>query len=58
MNGRESKYTLKDALYRSLKYYNNKWHGTIKCSPEESFHQKFIETFEIENLNPKEIRKR
>ena len=51
MNGRGREYNIKDGVHKCVKHYNNKWHPTIRCSPEESFQQKYIETFELENLN-------
>lgn len=37
MNGKQDQYSLKLGLHHCVKYYNNKWHGTIRCTPEEAF---------------------
>ena len=58
MAGKNCTYNLKDAIHKSVKFYNNKYHTTIKCTPEEAFHQKYFSTFELENLTPDEIRVR
>lgn len=56
MKGKHSTYNLKDAIHKSVKFYNNKHHTTIKCTPEEAFHQKYISTFELEGLDEEEVR--
>jgi hypothetical protein len=37
MQGNSDKYKIKEALRECLKFYNTKFHGTIKCAPEEAF---------------------
>ena len=58
LKGRADQYKLKTALVECMKYYNNKYHGTTKCTPEEAFQQKFIQTREIQNLSADDIRRR
>lgn len=49
---------MKTALAQCMEYYNNKWHGTIKCTPEEAFQQKFISTNDLKNMQPEDLRTR
>ena len=41
-----------------MEYYNNKWHGTIKCTPEEGFQQKYMSTNDLKNMQSEDIRTR
>ena len=50
---------MKQAMHECVKYYNSKFHTTIKCAPEEAFQQKYLGmTFEIEGMTPEQIRAR
>ena len=53
---RGDQYKLKTALRDCMNYYNNKFHGTIKCTPEEGFQQKFIHTLGLESMSSEDIR--
>jgi hypothetical protein len=41
-----------------MRHYNNRFHGTIKCTPEEAFQGQYKATPELKDLSKEEIRQR
>ena len=49
-------YTLQSALAECMSFYNNRIHGTIRCTPEEAFQHKHFSTEWLLGMPADEIR--